>query len=182
MAKRTNNNIIISVCVGVVILIAVIIGIVLMNGKKGDNGTDDTNINEPDTEYVTDDMGRDDYTDIDAAVGFGDYDAMFAQAKAIQNGEMLGKTVQIYGIVSHPMSKFSIVEENENGEKIGTEFVIEGLSEEEYPEDGERIIITGEVIEKDPLYFVIKTTPKYVEVIGAVDGDEILEEDEGEDL
>lgn len=177
MAKRTNNNMIIGVCVGVVILIAVIIGIVLMNGKKGDNGTDVTDINEPDTEYVTDDMGRDDYTDIDAAVGFGDYDAMYAQAKAIQNGEMIGKIVQIDGVVSHPMSKYSVVEENENGEKIGTEFIIEGLSEEEYPEDGERIIITGEVIEKEPMYFVIKTTPEYVEIVGAVDRGEVVEED-----
>ena len=182
MAKRTNNNIIIGACVGVVILIAVIIGIVLMNGKKGDNGTDVSNNDEPDTEFITDDLGEDYYADVDVSVGYGDYDVMFAQAKAIQNGEMLGKIIQIDGIVSHPMSKYSVVEENEDGEKIGTEFVIEGLSEDEYPEDGDRIIITGEVIEKEPLYFVIKTTPKYVEVIGAVDGDEILEEDEGEEL
>lgn len=179
MAKRTNNSMIVGVCVGLVVLIAVVVGIVLLSGNKGNNTTGN---DESGAEYVTDDIGGNDYTDIDAAVGFGDYDAMFAQAKAIQNGEMLGKTVQIDGIVSHPMSKYSVVEENENGERIGTEFIIEGLSEEEYPEDGERIIITGEVIEKEPMYFVIKTTPEYVEIVGAVDRGEVVEEDLDEEL
>ena len=33
--------------------------------------------------------------------------------------------------------------------------------------DGDHVIITGEVYEKSPMYFIIKTTPEYVEVVEA---------------
>ena len=67
-------------------------------------------------------------------------------------------------------------EEDENGSKIGTEFIIEGAEESEYPADGAHVVITGEVIEKEPLYYVIRTAPEYVEVLEE-SGDE---EEEGE--
>ena len=164
MANKTNKNLIIGIVVAVIAVIAIVVGVVIATRPKGGDGDDgaDANDNTAQTESSTQNV---DYSNIDVIVGFGDYEVMEAQAKAIQNGEMMGKIIQIDGLVSHPMSKYSIVEEDENGSKIGTEFVIEGLDEDSYPQDGDRVIITGEVIEKQPLYYIIKTSPEYVEVV-----------------
>ena len=164
MANKTNKNLIIGIAVAVIAVIAIVVGVVIATRPKGGDGDDgaDANDNTAQTESSTQSV---DYSNIDVIVGFGDYEVMEAQAKAIQNGEMMGKIIQIDGLVSHPMSKYSIVEEDENGSKIGTEFVIEGLDEDSYPQDGDHVIITGEVIEKQPLYYIIKTSPEYVEVV-----------------
>ena len=148
MANQQNKGMIIGIAVTVAVVIAIIVGIVVAK-TSGGNGSGDNGGAE--TEQV------------DKSIDFGDYDAMYEQAKAIQNGDILGAVIKIDGIVSHPMSKYSIVEKDENGSAIGTEFIIEGIEESEYPQDGDRIIITGQVIEKEPLYFVIATTPQYVE-------------------
>lgn len=162
MAAKSNKNMIIGIAVAAVVVVAVIVGVVLMNKK---NGGTESGGNGGSSSKV-------DYSDVDVSVEFGDYDTMYAQAKAIQNGEMTGKIIEIDGLVSHPMSKYSVVEPSGSGEKIGTEFEIEGMSEEDYPNDGDRIVIAGEVVEKSPLYFIIKTTPDYVSV---VDSDELPE-------
>ena len=164
MANKTNKNLIIGITVGVIVIIAIVVGIVIATRPKDGNGNDGTDTNNDTTQTEGSTQGID-YSNIDVVVGFGDYEVMEAQAHAIQNGEMLGKIIQIDGIVSHPMSKYSIVEEDENGSKIGTEFVIEGLDENAYPQDGNHVIITGEVVEKEPLYYVIKTSPEYVEIV-----------------
>lgn len=164
MANKTNKNLIIGITVGVIVIIAIVVGIVIATRPKDGNGNDGTDTNN-DTTQTEDSAQGIDYSNIDVVVGFGDYEVMEAQAHAIQNGEMLGKIIQIDGLVSHPMSKYSIVEEDENGSKIGTEFVIEGLDENAYPQDGNHVIITGEVVEKEPLYYVIKTSPEYVEIV-----------------
>ena len=153
--RKDNRNLIIGIVVAVVVVIAIIIGIIVGNSAKPADDGGEPGPSEPTA----------DYSMIDEIIGFGDYGAMEIQAKSIQNGEMTGKIVQIDGIVSHPMSKYSIVEEDENGNGIGTEFVIEGVDEDGYPQDGDHIIITGEIIEKEPLYFVIKTTPEYVSIL-----------------
>ena len=153
--RKDNRNLIIGIVVAVVVVIAIIIGIIVGNSAKPADDGGEPGPSEPTA----------DYSMVDEVIGFGDYGAMEIQAKSIQNGEMTGKIVQIDGIVSHPMSKYSIVEEDENGNGIGTEFVIEGVDEDGYPQDGDHIIITGEIIEKEPLYFVIKTTPEYVSIL-----------------
>ena len=170
MERRTNQNqnLIIGIVVAVVaviVVVGIVVGLVLANKNKGDgtDGTDATNGAE--TTSIKENTPEADFSDVDVSVGFGDYDVMYAQAQAIQNGEMLGKIIQVDGIVSHPMSKYSIVEEDENGSKIGTEFIIEGVDESGYPQDGDHVIITGEVVEKEPLYYVIKTSPQYVEIV-----------------
>lgn len=145
----------------IVVVIAVIIGVVLAKGGGSNNngGDDNGTINNPD-ETLVDDV---DYDTVDVSIAFGDYEAMSELSKEIQNGEATGKIVEIEGIVSHPMSLYSIVQESEDGTgSIGTQFIIEGAEDSDYPEDGDRITITGEVVEKEPLYFVIKTTPDYV--------------------
>ena len=161
MAEKPNKNLIIGVVAGVVVIIAIIVGIVIAKGNGDDaiGGDGDTG-----TEQVegANDL---DLSMIDVSVDYGDYDTMFELSKAIQNGEKTGRVVQIDGVVSHPMSKYSVGEEDEGGKVVGTEFVIEGVSESQYPEDGTHVVITGEVIEKEPLYFVIKTTPDYIEIV-----------------
>lgn len=155
MAEKKNKGIIVGIVVAVVVLIAVVAVVLVTKGDReeaiesGDGGI----------------VVQTDYLEPDVVVEYGDYDTMRTQSKAIQNGEMLGKTVRIEGIVSHPMTKYSIVQEDENGNKIGTEFVIEGLDEDEYPQDGERVVISGEVIEKSTLYYIIKTRPEFVEIV-----------------
>jgi len=153
--RKDNRNLIIGIVAAVVVVIAIIIGIIVGNSAKPADDGGEPGPSEPTA----------DYSMVDEVIGFGDYGAMEIQAKSIQNGEMTGKIVQIDGIVSHPMSKYSIIEEDENGNGIGTEFVIEGVDEDGYPQDGDHIIITGEIIEKEPLYFVIKTTPEYVSIL-----------------
>ena len=155
MVEKKNKGIIVGIVVAVVVLIVVMVVVLVTKGDReeaiefGDGGI----------------VVQMDYSEPDVVVEYGDYDTMRAQSKAIQNGEMLGKTVRIEGIVSHPMTKYSIVQEDEDGNKIGTEFVIEGLDEDEYPQDGERVVISGEVIEKSTLYYIIKTRPEFVEVV-----------------
>lgn len=164
MANQQNKGIIIGIAVAVVVVIAIVVGIVVAK-TSGGNGSDTSSGDNggAETEQVDNNGVVMDLSEVDASIDFGDYDAMYKQAKAIQDGDLLGAVIKIDGIVSHPMSKYSIVEKDENGSAIGTEFIIEGIEESDYPQDGDRIIITGQVIEKEPLYFVIATTPQYVE-------------------
>ncbi len=155
MVEKKNKGIIVGIVVAVVVLIAVVAVVLVTKSDREET------IESGDGGIVV----QMDYSEPDVVVEYGDYDTMRAQSKAIQNGEMLGKTVRIEGIVSHPMTKYSIVQEDEDGNKIGTEFVIEGLDEDEYPQDGERVVISGEVIEKSTLYYIIKTRPEFVEVV-----------------
>ena len=156
MAKLSKNTIIgIVVAVVVVVVIAIVVGVVSNSGNGGD-GTDGGQHIEIDEE---------EFSTIDINIDFGDYAEMEAQAKAIQNGEMVGSIMMIEGIVSHPGNKFSIVEEDENGNKIGTEFVVEGFAKEDYPKEGERVMLTGKVVEKEPMYYVIWTLPDYIEAV-----------------
>ena len=155
MVEKKNKGMLVGIAVAVVVLIVVMVVVLITKGDReeviesGDGGI----------------VVQMDYSEPDVVVEYGDYDTMRTQSKAIQNGEMLGKTIRIEGIVSHPMTKYSIVQEDEDGNKIGTEFVIEGLDEDEYPQDGERVVISGEVIEKSTLYYIIKTRPEFVEVV-----------------
>lgn len=162
MAKQQNKGMIIGIAVAVVVVIAIIIGVVVAVTGGGNGGSDG---GEPETGRTNNYETEMDFSNIDASVAFGDYDTMYTQAKAIQNGEMVDAVIKIDGIVSHPMSKYSIVEKDGNGSAIGTEFIIDGLDESSYPQDGDHIVITGRIIEKEPLYFVIQTTPQYVEMI-----------------
>ena len=155
--QKNNNGMVIGIVVALVVLIAVIVGVVVGTGGGGEGDLGEGQTGE------TVETGE--YDNVDQDVAFGDYETMEGLAKEIQNGNMTGQIIRIDGIVSHPMSKYSVVEESETGSKIGTEFVIDGVDESEYPEDGERVIITGKVVEKEPLYFVIKALPRYVDVL-----------------
>lgn len=166
MAEKQNKNLIIGIAVAAVVMIAVVVGIVLMKGK-GDGSIDGgQSAGAGQIEGSTNEM---DFSDIDVSVEYGDYDTMFEQSKAIQNGEMLGKVIKIEGLISHPMSNYSIGQQSEDGSFVGTVFVIEGADEDDYPEDGDHVVITGEVVEQSPMNFVIRTAPQYVEVIEAFD-------------
>lgn len=160
MAKSKNNNTLyIGIGVAVVVVIAIVVAIVMMNRNRGDsNGGDNGGTSgSGDTSVV-------EYNSVDESIQLGDYDGMYTLSKAIQNGEMGGKVVKIHGLVSHPMSTYSVVQENEDGtQKIGTQFIIDGADDADYPEDGDEIVITGEVVENSPMVFVIKTTKNNIE-------------------
>ncbi len=161
MAKTKNAGLYASIALAVVAVIVVIVGIVIMNNNKNtEPAGDEYDIIEPAEPEDTSN-----YETVDEIIELGDYDGMKELSKAIQNGEATGKIVQITGKVSHPMTSYSIVQESADGtEKIGTQFVIEGAEESDYPQDEDLITITGEVVEKESLYFVIQTTPEYIEI------------------
>ena len=160
MAK-SNKNLYIGIGAAVAV-VAIIVGVVvgLNAGKGGDNGGESGNSSQ-----TTGGLRAADLKSVDVEVEYGDYDKMSTLAKEIQNGYATGKVVKVEGIVSHPMSSYSVVEANADGsQKIGTQFIIEGADTSAYPDDGDRIVITGKVVENSPLYFVIKTLPEFVEV------------------
>ena len=144
----------------VVVVIAVVAGVLIANNNKGGddggNGGGDTS--------QSGGLTAADLANVDETIEYGEFDEMQTLSKAIQNGEMVGKVVKIDGLVSRPGTIYNIVQKNESGsQKIGTKFVIEGVSEEEYPQDGTRVVITGKVVEETPMVFVIKTIPSMIE-------------------
>ena len=161
MEKKDNKTLYIGIAVAAVVVIAIVVAIVVGKGKAPDNngGNSGNNGNTSQTETG---MKASELANVDIEVKYGDYDAMYDLSKAIQNGEMTGKVVKIDGTVSHPGSLYSVVQRNEaNTQSIGTQFVIEG--ETGYPKDKAHVVITGKVVEKEPLYFVIKTLPEFIE-------------------
>lgn len=156
---RSNKGLYIGVIV--IVVIAIIVGIVVApRGNEGEGGeSGDETSQEVDLNIVT----AEELADASDVISLGDYAGMESLSSKIQNGEMTGKIVKIEGIVSHPGSVYSIVEEDaETGNKIGTQFIIQDAEESDYPEDGERVIITGKVVEESPLVFVIKTLFEFV--------------------
>lgn len=148
---KKNKNLWICCVVAAIAVVAVVVGIVVAKGNGGNNG------GAPESGFA------DELKNVDVEIEYGDYDAMEELSKDIQNGLATGKVVKIDGIVSHPLSFYSVVELNESGtNSIGTRFVIEG--ETGYPEDEDHVVITGKVIELEPLIFVIRTTKDFVEV------------------
>ncbi len=187
MAKNKNNNIIYIGIAVVVVVIAIVVGVVLMNnnkgsGDQGNNGGTVQDSNGGASEGAG--LKASELENVDVVVEYGDYDAMYDLSKSIQNGEMVGQVVRIDGDVSHPMSTYSIVQQNADGsQSIGTQFIIDG--DAEYPEDEAHVIITGKVIEKEPMVFVIQTLPEFVEVLSVTEdgaGTDVVDVDDETDL
>ena len=157
MAKKNNN--LIYVCIAVVAVIAIVIGVVVaMKGNGGGEGGDNGDTSQT-VELVAAELAN-----VDVEIEYGDYDGMQKLSKAIQNGEMVGKVVKIDGVVSHPATSYSIVQVSESGSsKIGTQFDIVDAAAAYYPADGDRVVITGKVIEKVPRYYIIETLQEFVE-------------------
>lgn len=174
--KKNKNTMIICGAVAAVVVIGVIIAVVFALRNKGEKPDDQAGTEQIEEQVVE----TKSLSSPDIVVEYGDYDTMFTHSKAIQNGEVIGRIIKIDGVVSHPMSIFSIGEKDESGTFVGTEFVIEGIEEDDYPEDGARVILTGEIVEKAPLYYVIKTSPEYVRVYeeAEIDGDDLNETDD----
>lgn len=159
MAKKNNN--LIYICIAVVVLIAVIIGVIVAaKGNSGSNGGDsDNGGTSQDAGLTAAELAK-----VDVTVEYGDYNGMQELSKAIQNGEMTGKVVKIDGIVMHPGTSYSIGQANESGSaKIGTQFDIVDAAAAYYPADKDRVVITGKVVEKEPLYYMIETLQEFVE-------------------
>ena len=140
--------------IAVVVVVAVVAVILILN--KGNGG---------DVSQTEDSLTASDLANVDIEVEYGDFDAMKALSKEIQNGRATGKIVKIDGLVAHPGTKYSVVQKSEEGSlKIGTEFFISDAKIDEYPEDGDHIVITGKIVEEEPLLYEIQTLKEFVEV------------------
>ena len=159
--------------VAAVVVIGVIIAIAVATSNKGDEGGDNKDNNGSSQQENKDNkydkkatISADDLKNVDETIDFGDYDAQQTLSKAIQNGEKTGKVVKIEGTVSH-FSKgmsFNIGQKKTEGNQfIGTTFVIEDAEgEDDYPEDGDHVVITG-IVKAEGYAFQIKTLKKFVE-------------------
>ena len=158
--NKNKNNSLLYIGIAAVVIIAIVVGVVIAmrnkGGDAGNNGGSDTS--------QTAGLSAADLANVDITVAYGDYDAMEELSKAIQNGEMVGKVVKIDGIVMHPATSYSIGQANESGSaKIGTQFDIVDAAAAYYPADGDRAVITGKVVEKQPLVYMIETLSEFVE-------------------
>ena len=158
--NKNKNNSLLYIGIAAVVIIAIIVGVVIaMRNKGGDTGGNGGN-----STSQTAGLSAADLANVDITVAYGDYDAMEELSKAIQNGEMVGKVVKIDGIVMHPATSYSIGQANESGSaKIGTQFDIVDTAAAYYPADGDRAVITGKVVEKQPLVYMIETLSEFVE-------------------
>ena len=161
MAKAKNNNLI-YIGIAVVVVVAVIIGVIVaVKGNGGNNGGDggDNGGTSQDAGLTAADLAK-----VDVEIEYGDYDGMEKLSKSIQNGEMTGKVVKIDGVVMHPGTSYSIGQANESGSaKIGTQFDIVDAAAAYYPADKDHVMITGKVVEKQPLVYMIETLQEFVE-------------------
>lgn len=160
MAKAKNNNLL-YIGIAVVVVVAVIIGVIVaVKGNSGNNGGDsDNGGTSQDAGLTAADLAK-----VDVEIEYGDYDGMEKLSKSIQNGEMTGKVVKIDGVVMHPGTSYSIGQANESGSaKIGTQFNIVDTAAAYYPADKDRVVITGKVVEKESLYYMIETLQEFVE-------------------
>ena len=158
--NKNKNNSLLYIGIAAVVIIAIVVGVVIaMRNKGGDAGSNGGN-----STSQTAGLSAADLANVDVTVAYGDYDAMEELSKAIQNGEMVGKDVKIDGIVMHPATSYSIGQANESGSaKIGTQFDIVDAAAAYYPADGDRVVITGKVVEKQPLVYMIETLSEFVE-------------------
>lgn len=154
-----NNKKTLYIGIGAVVVIAIVVGIIIAVTRSSGNNNEGDGTNQS-TVYTAGD-----FTPIQQSIEFGDYNTMFTLAKEIQNGEAIGKIVEIDGYVSHPGTKYSIVQKSADGTKsIGTEFVIEGDSAF-YPQDGEHVVLVGKVVEREPLYYNLATIQELVSIV-----------------
>ena len=111
-----------------------------------------------------------DLANVDVVIEYGDYDSMADLSANVQSARAEGTVVQVDGMVVNYGSgtSYSIVEPASDGTKrIGTVFKIEGAQNSDYPQDGQRVKITGIIGSDETGYtYFIKTLPEFVEVIG----------------
>ena len=157
-----------------IVAVGVIAAVIIANTSKDNGGDNKDNGSSQEQEK---DGGDDKKTAVvtaddlnkkaDVTIAYGDYDAQEALSKAIQNGEMDGKVVKIEGKVSNfgKGMSYNIGQRRENGNAfIGTTFTIEDGKEDDYPEDGDHVVITGIVrADESGLVHTIKTLKAFVE-------------------
>ena len=93
-----------------------------------------------------------DLSKVDVTIEDGDYAAMEAFAKELQNGGNVGKVVKVTGTSTRSNfgAKASVMVSNGEGEKIGTTYIITGVDAiDGYPQDDAVIQITGVVTKSD---------------------------------
>ena len=154
---RSNKSKIIFIATAFMAAALIVFGVAMLVKMVTNSPDENENPDNPIT------LNSDDLKDVAEEVKYGDYDKMSEVAHAIINGVKLGQVVKADGLVSCSLFSCSVIEKNADGtEGVGIQFIIEGISDEEYPKDGDRIEITGKVTEDETLYYVIRTLPEYV--------------------
>ena len=90
-------------------------------------------------------------------VEFGDFDAMQKVSKTAQNNQYAeGQIITIDGELSVNFGNASIGQ-RKNGEFIGTTLEVEGWTEDDYPEDGSRVLVKATCKANKEYYFIYLT-------------------------
>lgn len=156
--EKSNKKITIAIICAVIVLAVTGVAIWLIvknNGSPSDSSTSQT---DSDARVTADELLT---TTPTVEIAYGDFDAMQALSKDIQNGKMTGKIVSIDGLVNHPGSAYSIVQKSADGTtKIGTVFLIDDSTS--YPADDTRITVVAKVVEVSPLNFQLVTLKNFV--------------------
>lgn len=101
-------------------------------------------------------------------VAFGDYPAMEAFKKAVDEGQKEGVVVQVDGIVAKLSDNepYAIVQKSADGaSQVGVTYFIEWIGDDSYPADGTHVVLSGKVIpDKSASGYGIHTTKEFVRV------------------
>lgn len=138
--------------------LACIFAAVLMLAMAGcDSATETSNdtSSEVVTEAVTEETTAPAKTE---TVSYGDFDAQQKLSKSIQNGELLGATVEIEGTSEKVGTHYSIGQ-TKDGTFTGTTYEYSG----EYPEDGAHVKFTGTVVGSGVLFTLEATSIEVIE-------------------
>lgn len=160
MSNKNNKTTIYTIVAVCVVLVTLVVAFLATRSHSEEGDTSDNSRSSNSSQSIT--VGFD---NPDIEIEYGDYDAMESLSKDIQNGYMTGKVVKVVGLVSHPGTYYSVVQPSSDGtKKIGTVFTIEDGTEEDYPNDGDKIEITAKVVETSTLNFQLVTTKDYVSI------------------
>ena len=109
-------------------------------------------------------------------VEFGDFEMMEKVSKTAQNNQYAeGQIITIDGILSVNFGHGSIGEKNERGTFVGTTLEVEGWEEDDYPEDGSRVLVKATCKANKEYYFIYLTAePSDITVIAPPE-DEFLD-------
>ncbi len=102
-------------------------------------------------------------------VQFGDFDAMQKVSKTAQNNQYAeGQIIVIDGELSVNFGNAAIGEKSDDGEFVGTTLEVEGWEEDDYPEDGSRVLVTATCkANKDYFFIYLTAKPSDVTVLAA---------------
>lgn len=133
-------------CIVVILTLVLVLSLVACGGDV--EQPDEANVPEestvtPPSEVIAPAV---DLSKVDTEITFGDYAAMEDFQKKLGNFEAEENVVKIDGICEKLGSTYSIMEEDDNGSRLGVSMVVEGWTDADYPADYTRVQILGVVV------------------------------------